>query len=151
MIIGLYALVPLLRTWLHHAEKKELDYFVVLFIVFQIGRATITTLIDKSLVEKIFDMVKIVELSWYLGYFVLGYILVRYGVSRKVKRFLYLMVPVGIVANYLISDAMSVRQGVYTAGIYDSFGIFTFLHSVALFVFVTDLFGRKRLGCSCDY
>ena len=146
MIIGLYALVPVLRTWLHHAEKKELDYFVVLFIAFQIGRTTITTLVDKSLVVKIFDMVKIVELSWYLGYFVLGYILVRYGVSGKVKRFLYHMVPVGIVANYLISDIMSVKQGAYTPGIYDSFGIFTFLHSVALFVFVTDLFAERELG-----
>lgn len=146
MIIGLYALVPILRTWLHHAEKKELFYFVALFMVFQIGRTTITTLVDKSLVVKIFDMVKILELSWYLGYFVLGYILVNFGVSRKIKSFLYLMVPVGIVANYLISDVMSVRQGAYTPGIYDSFGVFTFLHSVALFIFVRDLFAGKGLG-----
>lgn len=146
MIMGLYALVPFLRTWLHHAEKKELDYFVVLFMLFQIGRSTLSILIDKSLVEKIFSLVKIVELSWYLGYFVLGYILVRYGISHRLKGFIYSMVPVGIVANFLISDYMSVKQGAYNPGIYDSFGIFTFIHSVALFVFVTDFFSKKGLG-----
>ena len=153
MIMGLYALVPFLRTWLHHAEKKDLDYFVILFMVFQIGRTTITILLDKSLVHKIFDLVKIVELSWYLGYFVLGYILMRYGVSRKVKYVLYGLVPVGIIMNYLISDYMSLQTGMYSPGIYDSFGIFTFIHSVALFVFFKDTFsnvkisGRKERWC----
>lgn len=146
MIIGLYALVPILRTWVHHASKKELDYFVILFVVFQIGRTTFTTLLDKSLVLKLADMFKIVELSWYLGYFVLGYILVKYGVSVKVKWVLRIMIPVGILANYFISDYMSLKAGVYSPGIYDSFGIFTFFHVVALFVFVNDFFDKKNVG-----
>ena len=149
MIMGLYALVPILRTWVHNASKKEMDYFVILFLIFQIGRTTISILINKSLVLEIFDLVKIVELSWYLGYFVLGYILIKHGVSQKVKIFLYGMVPVGIAANYFISDYMSLQQGSYTPGIYDSFGIFTFFHSVALFVFITDVFSKVNLNAKC--
>ena len=146
MIIGLYALVPFLRTWLHHTDKKELDYFVILFMIFQIGRTTITTLLDKSLVEKIFSLVKIVELSWYVGYFVLGYYLIKYGISSKMKIVVYSLVPVGVIANYLISDYMSNSQGAYSAGIYDSFGVFTFIHSVALFVFFVDTFSKTKIG-----
>lgn len=146
MIIGLYALVPILRTWVHHATKKELDYFVVLFVVFQIGRTTVTTLLDKSLVHKLADMFKITELSWYLGYFVLGYILMKHGVSQKIKWLLRIMIPVGIWANYTISAYMSLEAGVYSPGIYDSFGVFTFFHVVALFVFVTDFFAKKKVG-----
>ena len=149
MIIGLYALVPFLRTWLHHADKKELDYFVILFVVFQIGRTTITTLIDKSLIEKIFSLVKSVELSWYVGYFVIGYILVRYGISARLKIVIYSLVPVGVIANYVISDYMSKRHGAYSAGIYDSFGVFTFIHSVALFVFFVDKFSKAKIGPRC--
>lgn len=144
MIIGLYALVPILRTWVHHATKKELDYFVILFVVFQIGRTTLTTLVDKSLVVKIADMLKIFELSWYLGYFVLGYILVKYGVSARLKKVLWVMIPVGIAANYFISDYMSLKKGVYSPGIYDSFGVFTFLHAVALFVLCQDFFAKRK-------
>lgn len=145
MIVGLYALVPFLRTWLHHADKKELDYFTMLFFIFQICRTTITILIDKSLVDKISDMFKIWELSWYLGYFVLGYILVHYGISARIKKLLYALVPVGIVVNFAVSDHMSIKQGMYTAGIYDSFGVFTFIHSVALFVFVNDWFQKRHI------
>ena len=144
MIIGLYALVPFLRTWIHHAGKKELDYFVVLFLVFQVGRTTIGNLLDKSLVQKILDMVKIVELSWYLGYFVLGYIIIRYGVSKRLKVLIYSMVLVGIVANYIVSDYLLVRQGVYSPGIYDSFGIFTCIQTIAIFVFIRDIYSGKN-------
>ena len=146
MIIGLYALVPFLRTWVHHASKKELDYFVILFFIFQIARTTVSILIDKSLVQEILGLVKIVELSWYVGYFVIGYILVRYGISKKLKTLIYSLVPVGIVANFLISDYMSIKQGAYSAGIYDSFGVFTFIHSIALFVFFVDVFSKVKIG-----
>ena len=146
MIMGLYALVPMLRTWVHHASKKELDYFVILFLIFQIGRTTLSILIDKSLVQEILSLVKIVELSWYIGYFVIGYILVRYGVSARMKAWIYGLVPVGIVANFFISDYMSIKQGAYSAGIYDSFGVFTFIHSIALMIFFVDTFSKIKVG-----
>jgi len=119
---------------------------VILFVVFQICRTTVTALLDKSLILKLADMFKITELSWYLGYFVLGYILVKYGVSGKVKIVLKVLIPVGIWGNYIISDLMSRQSGVYSPGIYDSFGIFTFAHSVALFVFVNDFFAKREVG-----
>ena len=146
MIIGLYALVPILRTWVHHAEKKELDYFVFLFFVFQILKTTIEIIMDKSLVTKLSAMFTIVELSWYLGYFVLGYILMKHGVSKKLKYCIYGIVPVGLFINYVVSDYMSNKSGSYSPGIYDSFGVFTFVFSVAVFVFFTELFGEKQIG-----
>ncbi len=139
MIMGLYALVPILRTWVHHATARELYYFTFLFVVFQILRSTLTILLDKSLIYKLSDMLTIVELSGYLGYFVLGYLLTKYPVSSKLKLAVYCLVPVGIIANYSVSHYQSCKNGVYTPGIYDCFGIFTFIHIVALFIFVTDL------------
>lgn len=142
MIIGLYAIVPLLRSFLKNATPKELKYFVVLFFLFQIMRNTITILIDKSLITEILDKLTIVELSGYLGYFVLGHILTKYDISKQWKRMVYASLPVCIVINYLISAFMSKKQGTYHPGIYDSFGIFTFVISVAIFLFFKEL-GRK--------
>ncbi len=142
MIMGLYALVPCLRTWVHNASKKELDYFIGIFFVSQILRTTASVLIDKTLVQEILNMIKIIELSNYLGYFILGYRLTKFGVSAKCKTFLYSFVPIGIIANYFISDWMSLKQGAYSAGIYDSFGVFTFLQVLAIFVFFTDTFAK---------
>lgn len=142
MIMGLYALVPVLRTWVHNATKKELDYFIGLFFVFQILRTTAALLIDKTLVQEILNMVKIIELSYYLGYFILGYRILKYGLPKVCKTILYALVPVCVVANYFISDWMSVKTGSYSAGIYDSFGVFTFFIVVAIFVFFTDTFAN---------
>lgn len=139
MIIGLYALVPILRTWLHHSTEKEQRYFIGLFVVFQILRTTLEITLDKSLTSTISELVEITELTGYLGYFVLGYYLTHYKLSSKIKVILYTFVPVGLAANYFISDALSAKYGYYSPGIYDSFGLFTFLHVVALFVFVTDM------------
>ena len=139
MIIGLYALVPILRTWLHHSSEKEQKYFIGLFVVFQIFRTTLEISLDKSLTSTISELVEITELTGYLGYFILGYYLTHYKLSGKLKIALYALVPVGIAANYFISDAFSVKYGYYSPGIYDSFGLFTFLHVIALFVFVTGL------------
>ncbi len=139
MIIGLYAMVPILRTWMHHSSEKEQKYFIGLFVVFQIFRTTLEITLDKSLTSTISELVEITELTGYLGYFILGYFLTHYKFSTKTKVALYAFVPVGIAANYFISDALSVKYGYYSPGIYDSFGLFTFLHVVALFVFVTGL------------
>jgi len=139
MIIGLYTLVPILRTWLHHSSENEQKYFIGLFVVFQIFRTTLEISLDKSLTSTISELVEITELTGYLGYFILGHFLTHYKFSTKTKAALYAFVPVGIAANYFISDALSVKYGYYSPGIYDSFGLFTFLHVVALFVFVTGL------------
>ncbi len=146
MIIGLYALIPFLRTWLARAEKKELNYFVILFIVFQIARVTISILANKSLVTYVSELVKITELSRYLGYFVLGHILAKYDLSKKMKISVYSLVPIGLIVNYLVSDAMSLQDGSYNAGIYDTFGFFTFVISVAIFIFFKKLGSKINTG-----
>lgn len=146
MILGLYALVPFLRTWLAHATKKELDYFVVLFVGFQIVGFTIPALVNKTLVTELFDMVSITELTGYLGYFVLGHILTKYGISKKWKTLVYVLVPVGVLVNFVVSDVMSLQQGAYTPGIYDSFGLFTFIQIVAIFVFFTELGAKRKVA-----
>lgn len=143
MIMGLYALVPILRTWVHHASTKELYYFSALFVVFQILRTTFTVLLDKSLINKLSDMFTIVELSGYLGYFILGYLLTAHPVSSKIRLAVYSLTPIGIVVNYSVSHYLSNKNGLYTPGIYDCFGIFTFIHVIALFLFVTDLIPKE--------
>ncbi|MBQ8247481.1 MAG: acyltransferase family protein [Lachnospiraceae bacterium] len=145
MIIGLYALVPLLRTWVHNANKKELEYFIILFVFFQIIRTTLTILIDKSLIQKMLNDIQIIELSGYLGYFILGYYLIKFGLPKIIKIIIYCMLPFNVVFNFIISDYMSKLLGAYTPGIYDSFGIFTFINVIALFVFITDVFKNIKI------
>lgn len=146
MILGLYTLVPFLRTWLTHAKEKELNYFVVLFVVFQVVRVTITILTDSSLVTEISNKLTITELSRFLGYFVLGYILTKYEIPKKLKNAIYALVPIGVIVNFFVSDVMSLKAGFYHPGIYDAFGFFTFIFTVALFIFFKEVGTKLTAG-----
>lgn len=136
MIIGLYVLTPVLRSWLKHADEKNVRYFVDMFFIFQIARTTLTLLINKSLVYEVSEITRITELTGYLGYYVLGFYLSKYEMKKPVKIFIFVCTPIGLVANFLISVLFSKAAGEYTPGIYDSFGIFTFYLTITLYLLI---------------
>ena len=144
MIIGLYALTPVLKSWLKNADEKNVRYFLTIFFVFQILRTTLTLLINKSLTNEISKFLTVTEVSGYLGYYVLGFYLSEYKVKKNFKTAVYIFFPVGIVLNFLISVLMSKEQGGYTPGIYDSFGVFTFINCIAIYMIAGDLCDKQN-------
>ncbi len=139
MIVGLYAITPVLREWLKNADEKNVRYFLLIYLIFQIAAETVKILIGKSLSDYIVDYFKIAEISGYIGYFVLGWYLNNYELQKKMKRTLYILFPAGIVINFLVAMAFSRKVGGYNPGIYDSFGLFTYLCTITLFVFVKKI------------
>lgn len=145
MLCGLYAITPILRSWLSKAFKQNIEYFLLLFFVFEIVLTSGTILLDSSLLNHMSSMFGIAYVSGYIGYYVLGYYLIEYEVSARVRYLVYASIPVDIILNYLVSWRMSKDTGTYNPGIYDSFGLFTFLESVALFLLVTYLCKGKTI------
>lgn len=144
MIIGLYMLVPLLRTWLGKATKQNVEYFIILFFVFQIARNSMELLLVSSLVSRISELCKVTELTGYLGYFVLGYYLTNYEVGKRIRFAIYASIPLDIALNYLVSKRYCTELGYYHPGVYDCFGIFTFAEVIALFMFATTVLNGKK-------
>lgn len=136
MIIGLYALTPVLRSWINKASKQNIEYFLLLFIGSGILLNTLNILLDSSLVSRVIGTFKITEVSGYLGYYVLGYYLMNFEVPRNLRHAVYATVPFDIAFNYLVSWKFSVNRGYFHPGVYDSFGIFTFLEVAALYMAV---------------
>ncbi|MBO4347055.1 MAG: acyltransferase [Lachnospiraceae bacterium] len=146
MIIGLYILTPVIKTWLKSADEKNIRYFIDVFFFFQIIRMTLTLLVNKSLTDKMSELVTITEVSGYIGYYVLGYYLANYKINRNLKTVLYVMLPVGIALNFICAAILSKADGAYNPGIYDSFGVFTFLNCVALYLIVDKMAGKIKKG-----
>lgn len=146
MIIGLYALTPVLRSWVKNAEEKNIRYFLCIFFVFQILRTTFTLLINKSLIDEISGFFTVAEISGYVGYYVLGHYLSKYELSRNFKILVYAAFPVGLAANFIISALYSKKDGAYNPGIYDSFGVFTFFICIALFIFADKISKNIKKG-----
>lgn len=138
MIAAIYILLPVLKSWLNGADKKNVEYFLGVFMVYHIGKNTSLALFDREALEFLWGAVNLEIISGYFGYLVLGYYLTRYEVPRKIKRWLYPAAVLGTLCNIVFGNLLSLRAGAATGAIFDSYGAFTFLVVTALFVFFTQ-------------
>lgn len=146
MSVGLYMLVPVLQKWLSAASKKEVEYFLGLFVVFQIVQTTMKSIKMTEFMAFLWGTVDIEMACSYIGYFILGYYVVHYGIDRKIHKWLYLAGGVGAVANVVLGNYLAVKAGTPVGTVYDSFGIFTFGIVLALFVFFHEKVSQIRFG-----
>lgn len=137
MIVGIYMLLPILRSWIGGAKKKNLQYFLVLFLIFQVGKETLLVLRQTEGMRYLWGLASLDMVCGYLGYFVLGYYIVHYGIEVKWHKWIYLSGILSTVANVVLGDYLAKQAGEPVGEIYDSFGIFTFLIVVSLFLFFT--------------
>lgn len=145
MIIGIYMILPILQSWLKNAEKKNIQYLLVLFLVFRIGRDTISALQfgdTAAYLLNIFSASELAVACSYIGYFVLGYYIVSFGIPKKWHKFIYAGVIPSIILNIVLDTYMAMKANAPVGIIYDSFGVFTFNIVVALFLFFTEVLSK---------
>lgn len=146
MIVGIYVILPILRTWVHHADEKNLRYFLTLFLILQIGKETLTAVTVTDELHEVLDLVQVEMICSYVGYFVWGYYLAHVGLTQKIHKLVYICFVPSILANIIISNGLSRHYGKPMPDIYDSFGLFTFLISTGLFLLFRELLGRKKFS-----
>ncbi len=142
MIAGLYALLPILRTWVQNAEKKNLEYFLVLFFVLQIGCRTVRAAFSSTYLNYVLDLLQVDLVCGYGGYFVLGYYVAHIKIPPKYHKLIYFSAFPAAVLNVVIGGHLSIKSGTPQGEFYDSFGLFTFCIVLACFLFFTEVMGR---------
>ncbi|MBQ9142554.1 MAG: acyltransferase family protein [Lachnospiraceae bacterium] len=145
MLIGIYMLLPMLKSWISHAEEKNIRYFLGLFVAFQIGSETVRALTVMDELHYVLDVVEVELACSYVGYFVLGYYLAHYQIGKKLRKVLYICVVPAVLCNILLGNYLARRAGEATGAIYDSYGVFTFIIAVTLFIFFREFVGKKGL------
>lgn len=138
MLLGIYVLLPVLKSWTDHCSRQNLEYFLGLFVILQIGISSMQMCKLPAVAWQVLNQFDVTLVCSYVGYFVLGYYLYRYPVSVKTRHILYLLGAVGLFGAVGGSIWDSQRQGVPSAAAFDSFSIFTFLVTVAIYVFFAD-------------
>lgn len=146
MQLGIYMLLPFLRIWVQNADQKNIRYFLLLFLVFQVCSETVYAIFPGGDVAYATSLVKPYMVCGYLGYFIWGYYIAHYGIPQKYHRLLYAAGLISSVCNVLVSNRLSLWSGKPRGAIYDSFGIFTFVVSSALFLFFTAKVGKHSFS-----
>lgn len=146
MIVGIYVLLPILKSWIEHTEKKVIEYFLIVFFVLQICSETVRALTLNDELHYILDLGKVEMACGYIGYFVLGYYLAHIGIGEKLKKIIYVLFVPAILANVVLGCLLAWRVNEPVGKIYDSFGVFTFIIVLALFLFVSEKGKKARFG-----
>ncbi len=146
MIVGVYVLLPILKSWIENAEKKTIQYFLVLFLVLQVGSETLRALTVTDELHGILNLLQVEMVCSYLGYFILGYYLVHVGISAKLCKIVYICALPALVLNIVLGTIMIQKTGRGGYLVYDSFGLFTFIIVTALFLFIINKTPGRNVG-----
>ncbi len=138
MLVGIYILLPVIKTFTDHCSKKGMEYFLLIFLVLQIGRSTLEIIRLPVPATVLVELVHVEMACSYVGYFVLGYYLYRYPLSHVWQVRLYFMAGLSLLAAPVISILASRYYQNPEAATFDSYSVFTFLVTVAVFVFFQE-------------
>ena len=127
MLIGVYAIIPLLRKMI--SEKQMLEYFLVLWFVF-----SVYYFIPKINVLPI----EMCYCCGYSGYFVLGYYLYQVKPKRKHLIFVHLLGIISAIFSVLGNIIYSEYKGYTTYLFLNNFSPFVIFMSVSIFLFVRE-------------
>lgn len=110
MLVGLYIITPILRKI--SEDKMVMEYFIVLFFIAQFlqqygKKLPVLGEIIKTVLEKSYFYIAL----GYVGYFVLGYYLYRYGISAKGEIILYIVTIACILFSCLGTTFQSLESG----------------------------------------
>lgn len=142
MIIGLYALVPLLRLWVCRANKRYVEYFLILALVFtfalpQMAKAGSVFFPILEYVQTTTDKFYLNYVGGFTAYFILGWYLRTYDFSQK--RLLYALGVIGLAITFIGTYFLSSVSN-SAIQMYEHLYLNVFFQSAAIFVFVKSAF-----------
>ena len=137
MMIALYMLVPFLQLVTRYGGEKLCRYMIILFFVFGV---LITSLLKFDFpyydyIKSILTRLPIELVGSYAGYFMLGYYLYTFPISKKLQTVSYVLGIGGVLVCIIGTSLLSIKGNAPVGYMLDYFMITTFLSSTALFIF----------------
>ena len=133
LIMGLYLLTPVLRSWLAHASRKNILYFLILCFAF-----SSVTYVNQFLPAHIHHLLP--EMSAFIGYYVLGYYLSSVSICIRSRAILYGLAVLSCLCIILINYYYKVDA--HTFNVYEN--PFTAFMSAGLFVAFQHIIFSER-------
>lgn len=137
MIIGLYVVSPLLSIIANNSSRKIFKYFSILFIIC----STLKTISNISFmpyinhINTLINKLPIDLICGFYSYFLLGYFLYNFEISRKKEKLIYFLGIISVFGCAILTYITSKYNGSNTTAFYNEFSIFTFFEAISLFLY----------------
>lgn len=150
MIIGLYLITPLLKLWVNKENKKYVEYFLFLSILFSFVFPYTINIFSKiypqvQYVNDIVDSFYMYYPAGFSSYFILGWYLNTFYIKRK--KLLLTAGVSGLLITMFGTYLMPVVFGV-NYNFYGDFTVNVLIYSIAFFVGVKQLY-KNKMYCDC--
>ena len=141
LIIGLYLIVPLLRLWVNNDNKKYVEYFIILSLIFAFLIPQIISIGSNysSFFKNLNDIIENNLQLKYVGgcttYFILGWYINNY--DFKHKKLIYLFGIIGLLVSIIGTYILSITTG-KELQMYGNLSIHVLVQSMAIFMFIKN-------------
>jgi surface polysaccharide O-acyltransferase-like enzyme len=146
VIMGLYILTPLLRILTRYANKKDLEYFIVLFIIFGTFLPLLSHYFLKTIHQPLYRNLIIPGFTSFIGYFVAGYYFQHYALKRTTRIIFYFLGILSWILVFAGSTQFSLEKNIPDEYLLGNFRPTTFSMAIAVFLFVKENIGNIRFS-----
>jgi surface polysaccharide O-acyltransferase-like enzyme len=138
-ILGLYLITPLLKILVHNATKRDVEYFLGLWIFASIMLKLMVYLVGFSFSIELFFVTK------FVGYFVLGYYLFKYQLTKRNIVFSLISLVIGLLGTFFLTYyGTTNNDGKLDQYWYEYHSITVFMISVGIFTLFKDLLFKAK-------
>lgn len=139
MIVGLYLITPLVKIFVKHASRKDIQYFLLLWFYASI----IVKWMNHSFGYSF--NVELYYVSNYVGYFILGYYLANYEITPRWRKLAYIGGLLGVFATFALTYYYTRKAGGQLDEYwYEYFSPNVLLVSIGLFIFGKYNISRRK-------
>lgn len=141
-LIGLLIVSPLLKKIV--SDKKILEYFLIIWIVFTVIGNIIVSIPDPYInLEKRIKTFEMSAAIHFSGYFCLGYYLDKYEIKKPFRILTYFLSALSIVAFAAVTYHFSVKDGKFVGVFLQNTLPMTVLIPSAFFLFAKNVFKKQ--------
>ena len=136
LIIGLYIITPVLRSFIKGADKRDIEYYLIISIVV----TCILRLLERDTVIGLWlSKLDLKMITGYSMYYVMGYYLKTYDLKKTVRTLIYGSAIVGLLGSVILDIVLSMDKNIINIPMFnDNLGLITLLVAVSIFIFFKD-------------
>lgn len=136
-IIGLYMIVPLLKPWIINFTKKQIEYFLLLFLILNSMYSILCNfnIVFLTVLCSYISKLSINIVGGYIGYFVLGYYLSTYDIPKRIRIGCYVIGCSAVILCAVATVIYSRYIGAPTEIFWTYNSTFIVFWSICIFVF----------------
>ncbi len=147
LIIGFYLILPLLRLWVKKENKKYIEYYIILALLFTFLIPQIINVgsIYFSIFESFDEVIKNLNLQYiggYTVYFILGWYLNNFKIKRE--KIVYSLGFISIILSIFGTYILSIKSGEATQ-MFGNLTVNVFFQALCIYIFIKDKVEKNKI------